>query len=161
MKKLLVLCMAALIGCVSCLSGEGGGSATPDIYEGEYTTYVIDRFGGEVVDTKYRGTTKFKVEIPDIMAGRLDFTFLGVKFAALMPHGLEIKVPSLPYTVEQNEEGVCYKIDVAEAVPMIGDVEREDYTMRNIKAMICANTTFDFELKKRDDVYRVELRVKK
>ena len=160
MKKLLVLCMAALIGCVSCLSGEGGGSATPDIYEGEYTTYVIDRFGGEVVDTKYRGTTKFKVEIPDIMAGRLDFTFLGVKFAALMPHELEIKVPSLPYTVEQNEEGVCYKIDVAEVVPMIGDVEREDYTMRNVKATIGTDTTFVFELKKDDKIYRVVFQVK-
>lgn len=156
MKKLLVLCMAALIGCVSCLSGEGGGSATPDIYEGEYTTYVVDRFGGEIIDTKYSGTTKFKVEIPDIMAGKLDFTFLGVKFVALMLE-LEIKAPSLPYTVEQNENGNCYKIDVAEAVPMIGDVEREDYVMRNIKASIGRKTRFEFELQKRDKIYRVIL----
>ena len=155
MKKIIAICIGLICCLTSCMNGgNGGGDATPHNYEGRYTTYEIDGFGGAIVDTRHSGTTKVKVEIPDIHAGKLDCTFLGVKFVAMMPE-LVIKVPSLPYTVEQGEDGITYKIDVADAVPMIGAVERDDYTMRNIKASIGATTTFEFELQKKDKVYRV------
>ena len=145
MKKFFAICIGLICCLTSCMHGEGGGDATPHNYEGRYTTYEIDGFGGAIVDTRHSGTTKVKVEIPDILAGKLDFTFLE----------LVIKVPSLAYAVEQGETGVTYRVDVAEAVPMIGSVERDDYKMRNIKASIGATTTFEFELQKRDKVYRV------
>ena len=154
MKKFFAICIGLICCLTSCMHGEGGGDATPHNYEGRYTTYEIDGFGGAIVDTRHSGTTKVKVEIPDLLAGKLDFTFLGVKFVAMMPE-LVIKVPSLAYAVEQGEAGVTYRVDVAEAVPMIGSVERDDYKMRNIKASIGATTTFEFELQKRDKVYRV------
>lgn len=156
MKKFLLFGICAILGLTSCLSGgNGGGSVTPEGYEGHYTTYVIDGFNGKVIDQQYDGKTKIRVDFPDIIAGELDFTFLGVKFVALMPE-LEIKVPSLPYDAERNADGTyTYKVDVAEAVPMIGDAERNDYMMRNIKASISKHIEFQFELQKREKIYRV------
>ena len=155
MKKLLWVCASVLLLATSCISGEGGGSATPEGFTGNYTTYEIDDFNGKIIDTILSDETSVKVEIPDILKAELDFTFLGVKFAILMPHKLEIKVPSLPYTVEQDENGLCYKVDVESAVPMLGDIEREDYTMRNIKASIGHTIEFQFELQKKESIYRV------
>ena len=155
MKKLLWICASVLLLATSCISGEGGGSATPEGFTGNYTTYEIDDFNGEIIDTILSDETSVKVEIPDILKAELDFTFLGIKFAVLMPK-LAIKVPSLAYTTESSEEGgIVYKVDVESAVPMLGDIEREDYTMRNIKASIGRTIEFQFELQKKESIYRV------
>lgn len=157
MKRFLLLSAILLTSLTSCFNGgDGGGEATPESFVGQYTTYEIDNFGGNIIDTRHSGETKVKVELYDIFESKLDFTFLGVQFVALMPK-LIIKLPALPYTTETQEDGSqLFNVEADYVVPMLGDTEREDYTTRNIKASIGRNTIeFQFELQKNDSIYRV------
>lgn len=137
MKKLIVAALA-MLAITSCVKNDGPNQTW------ERTLDAVAVTENTSTGTEFEDQLEVTIIQSDVTSRTLSFNLTGIQFIQMMP-SVNITIRNVPFTLYDDKGDTTdplynsWELYAAEIVPQVGGVDREDYTLRNLRGNFSDN----------------------